>query len=99
MWVILAYIIQNISSLNNISYYHNYPRQIRVDVDPNDVIKNIPVQSIIVPVTTLLNESSTSSSNSPVDFLIFLGKNRFYCKNMIIVIKILVVIDLTEMGI
>ena len=26
---------------NNISYYHNYPRQIRVDVDPNDVIKNL----------------------------------------------------------
>ena len=24
---------------NNISYYHNYPRQIRVDADPNDVIK------------------------------------------------------------
>ena len=41
MWVILAYIIQNISSLNNISYYHNYPRQIRVDVDPNDVIKKL----------------------------------------------------------
>ena len=41
MWVILVYIIQNISSLNNISYYHNYPRQIRVDVDPNDVIKKL----------------------------------------------------------
>ena len=41
MWVILEYIIQNISSLNNISYYHNYPRQIRVDVDPNDVIKKL----------------------------------------------------------
>ena len=26
---------------NNISYYHNYPRQIRVDVDPNDVIKKM----------------------------------------------------------
>lgn len=26
---------------NNISYYHNYPRQIRVDVDPNDVIKKL----------------------------------------------------------
>ena len=26
---------------NNISYYNNYPRQIRVDVDPNDVIKNL----------------------------------------------------------
>ena len=41
MWVILVYIIQNISSLNNISYYHNYPRQLRVDVDPNDVIKKL----------------------------------------------------------
>ena len=41
MWVIVVYIIQNISSLNNISYYHNYPRQIRVDVDPNDVIKKL----------------------------------------------------------
>ena len=41
MLVILVYIIQNISSLNNISYYHNYPRQIRVDVDPNDVIKKM----------------------------------------------------------
>ena len=41
MWVILVYIIQNISSLNNISYYHNYPRQIRVDADPNDVIKKL----------------------------------------------------------
>ena len=26
---------------SNISYYHNYPRQIRVDVDPNDVIKKL----------------------------------------------------------
>ena len=26
---------------NNISYYHNYPRQIRVYVDPNDVIKKL----------------------------------------------------------
>ena len=26
---------------NNISYYHNYPRQIRVDVDPNDIIKKL----------------------------------------------------------
>ena len=26
---------------NNISYYHNYPRQMRVDVDPNDVIKKL----------------------------------------------------------
>ena len=27
--------------LDDISYYHNYPRQIRVDVDPNDVIKKL----------------------------------------------------------
>ena len=30
---------------NNISYYHNYPRQIRVDVDPNDVIKNCQMKA------------------------------------------------------
>ena len=48
MWVILVYIIQNISSLNNISYYHNYPRQIRVDVDPNDVIKKLTDEGILI---------------------------------------------------
>ena len=26
---------------SNISYYHNYPRQIQVDVDSNDVIKKL----------------------------------------------------------
>lgn len=33
---------------NNISYYHNYPRQIRVDVDPNDVIKKLTDEGRLV---------------------------------------------------
>ena len=33
---------------NNISYYHNYPRQIRVEVDTNDVIKQLSDEGRLV---------------------------------------------------